>query len=220
MCLSPTVSHRNTYCLISLVLHAATTRPPQARLPARHVPPTVEQAGSARAAVAVRTGRARHALITVAVAGTGQAAQDLALAHAPTVVHAALATSEQAAAISVKAPALPVPLGELLCTCVCKCGSACDGIHLDDNFTHASSLALTTASTRRPRPARLAAHAVVAPLASTAQAVAAATPARAQLAQAAALASTGQAALASARGRAPAAPTTALLDSTVCSART
>ena len=220
MCLSPTVSHRNTYCLISLVLHAATTRPPQARLPARHVPPTVEQAGSARAAVAVRTGRARHALITVAVAGTGQAAQDLALAHAPTVVHAALATSEQAAAISVKAPALPVPLGELLCTCVCKCVSACDGIHLDDHATHASSLALTTASTRRPRPPRPAPHAAVAPLASFAITVLAVAPARAQLARVAALASTGRAALASARARAPAAPTTALLDSTVCSAHT
>ena len=180
----------------------------------------MEVAGTAQAVAEALRAHAQHALITVAVAGTGQAALDSALAHAPIVVHAALATSEQAAATSVEALALRVPLGELLCTCVCKCGSACDGIHLDDNFTHASSLALTTASTRRPRPTRPAALAVVAPLASTAQAVAAATPARAQFAQAAALASTGRAALASARARAPAAPTTALLDSTVCSART
>ena len=119
MCLSPTVSHRNTYCLISLVLHAATTRPPQARLPARHVPPTVEQAGSARAAVAVRTGRARHALITVAVAGTGQAAQDSALAPVSAAAHVVLAKSEQAAATSAPALAPPANLGELLCVCVC-----------------------------------------------------------------------------------------------------
>ena len=101
--------------------YPATTRPPRAHLAALLVPPTVEVASTAQAVAAALRAHAQHALITVAVAGTGQAALDSALAHAPIVVHAALATSEQAAATSTLAPAPPVNRGELLCMCVCVC---------------------------------------------------------------------------------------------------
>ena len=72
----------------------------------------MEVAGTAQAVAEALRAHAQHALITVAVAGTGKAAQDSALAHAPIVVHAALATSEQAAAILVLAPVLPAALGK------------------------------------------------------------------------------------------------------------
>ena len=225
--MSPTGFHLNTFCLVSSSLHAATTKPPPARLAVQRAPATVEVASTAQGVAAAHTGRARHAPTTAAAASTGLAAQASALAHAPIAARVVPAKSEQAAATSILAPAPPANLGELffyfyfeMCTFVClrwlPPQQTCHSRFFPCPLTHAH----TTASTRRPRPARPAALAVVAPLASTAQAVVAATPVRARLAQAAALASTGRAALASARARAPAAPTTALQDSTACSART
>ena len=99
--------------------YPATTRPPRAHLAALLVPPTVEVASTAQAVAAALRAHAQHALITVAVAGTGQAAQDSALAPVSAAAHVVLAKSEQAAATSAPTLAPPANLGELLCVCVC-----------------------------------------------------------------------------------------------------
>ena len=72
----------------------------------------VPLANIAQAVVAALQAHAQHAPTTAEADNTGPAAQGSALAPASRAVHAALATSEQAAAILVLAPVLPAALGK------------------------------------------------------------------------------------------------------------
>ena len=100
MCMSPTGFHLNTFCLVSSSLHAATTKPPRARLAAQRAPATAAPTSTAQAVAAALLGRARTVPQTVEVASTGRAAQVSVLAHAPTAARVAPAHTATAAAVS------------------------------------------------------------------------------------------------------------------------
>ena len=114
MCVSPAIFHINTFCLVSLVLHAATTRHPRADLAAQRAPATAAPTSTAQAVAAALLGRARTVPQTVEVASTGRAAQVSVLAHAPTAARVAPAHTATAAAVSALALVVDAQTSECL----------------------------------------------------------------------------------------------------------